>query len=558
MDQQLEKSNRPALRLGPVLALLLLFAVAVQAFCAATAAVPALDAVRFVDLAEQAGHRSCFSLWDATGQEPLYPVWLSAVASIVRWFSAGQSVDWALCVQLAAATPAVLCVIPVFLLSDRLVGRTGAIAGTLLFSTLPVVARLGAEGISDSLFLFFFSTSAWAAVAYFQARHRGWLIAAAVCAALATLTRQEGGLLIVILVGVLVFESQAARFLPSLRNIRTLTGNVATSALVLAIFCLCILPFRMPTQQAAPSAPPSPASSALSLEPSDLPSSFIPHPSSFSSPSAFAVKETSLRHRGIIAGSCEFAGEFAKAWNYAGVIGLAAGAWVLRKRAAGGERFVHVFSVCFAAVLLFFAIREGYLAARHLLPMVVLGAGCAAVGLMTLGGRFAWGVAVAVILAGLVQTAKPIHASRAGYALAGDWLAAQAHQGKVLDTKGWTRLFSGRVTYQYDEAKTAFGDAALAYVVVDPRELRHDSARANTLKSLLSQYARKAAEFPGRSPQAAVYRWEYPSQIAKNASAEAARHDALPSGGFAASKREGRPCNRYLTASDISLSAFKE
>ena len=491
MDQRLEQLNRPA-RIGWVLGALLLIAGVVQVFCATAAAVPALDAVRFVDLAEQAGRGPWFSLWDATGEEPLYPLWLSMVAGAVRWLLSANHINWGLCTQLAAAIPATLCVIPVFLLSDRLVGRAGAIAGSLLFCTLPVVARLGAEGISDSLFLLWFAVSSWTTVAYFQTHRRGWLLAASAAAALATLTRLEGALLLPVLAGVLLLESQTNRTFPDLRNLKSLTKNIPLTALATTAFVLCLLPFRFPARDITPATPPS---------------SLILHPSSFPSPSSFATKEKSLRRRGLLPGSREFLAEFAKAWNYVGLIGLVAGAWVLRKRALGGERFAHVFSACFAAVLLYFAIREGYLAARHLLPLVVLASGCAAVGFMRLGRRFAWGVIGAAVVAGLIQSAEPVHAGRAGYRQAGRFLVSARDEGKVLDTKGWTRLYSGRPTYQYDRAEAAFGDAALAYVVVRPEELRHDSARSRTLKHLLARHAWKVAQFPARTPQVAVYRW---------------------------------------------------
>lgn len=475
-----------------LLVLLFLIAGGIQTFCALRAAVPALDAVRFVDLAERARSESCWTLWDATGQEPLFPLWLRAVSDTCRLLIGGSEPGWALCVQLAAGIPAALCVIPVFLLSERLVGARSALVGSLLFCSLPVVARLGAQGLSEGLFLFWFAVSVWTAVGYFQTHRRGWLAVAAVAAAMATLTRLEGAVLAPVLVFTLFVETQPLRsHSPFFARMRPLLGSMPSAALVVGLFCLCLFPFR----SAAAEVPEPWTEGATGCLEAD------------SSGYCFALKEASLRRRGVVAGTRQLVEEFAKAWNYVGLAGLIAGVWTLRRNNRGGERFIHLFWLFFGGILAFFVIEEGYLAARHLLPLVATGTACAGVGLLRLGRRPAWGLVAMAVVFGLLQTAKPLHAERSGYRFAGEWLARQRGDAKVLDTKGWTRLFSGRPTYQYDEAKTAFGDADLGFVVVDPKELTRGSPRARTLAGLLARRAEKLAEFPPSEPRVAVYRW---------------------------------------------------
>ena len=81
----------------------------------------------------------------------------------------------------------------------------------------------------------------------------------------------------------------------------------------------------------------------------------------------------------------------------------------------------------------------------------------------------------------------------------------------VLDTRGWTALYSARPTYQYDEAKTALCDRRLGYVVVERKELRYDSDRARTLRYLLETAGECVVCFegPGGASTGAVdvYRW---------------------------------------------------
>ena len=492
MGLELIQSGPPWRRLACWLGLLLLAAALIQGFCALRAAVPALDAVRFVALAERAGSESCWTLWTATGEEPLFPFWLRAVRGTAARISGGMPVNWATCVQLAAAIPAALSVVPVFLLSVRLVGERGAVAGTFLFCTLPVVVRLGAQGLSEGLFLFLFAFAAWTAVQYFQTHRSWWLAAAAVFSALATMTRIEGAALVLVLVPMVLIEnlSLGSDFSASAKW-RRVSHRLLSAAAVLCLFCLFLLPFRF----ASGSAPQT----AESTHGPQLEGESVAH--------SFAVKEKSLRNRGVIAGGRQFAEEFAKAWNYIGLVGLGVGYWLLRGNSRGGERFIHAFWLFFGGILLIFAIWEGYLAARHLLPMVATGAGCAAIGLLHIGNRPAWGLFVIAVLFGLLRTAEPLHAERAGYRFAGRWLAEQSGGAKVLDTKGWTRLYSGRTTYQYDKAKEAFADTDLGFVVVDPRELTYDSPRSRTLSGLLARRGEKLAEFPPLAPRVAVYRW---------------------------------------------------
>jgi hypothetical protein len=113
-----------------------------------------------------------------------------------------------------------------------------------------------------------------------------------------------------------------------------------------------------------------------------------------------------------------------------------------------------------------------------------------------------------------VRLIEPLHASRLGHRRAAEWLAQGADvPGAVLDTRGWTGLYSGRPTYRYEDARKAFSDPELAYVVLERRELEYASRRSRTLRHLLTLGAERVATFPeSRTAEpgprtVVVYRW---------------------------------------------------
>jgi hypothetical protein len=242
--------------------------------------------------------------------------------------------------------------------------------------------------------------------------------------------------------------------------------------------------------------------------------------------------------------------------------------------ATAGDRFVQVFFLLFSVIVIRFSATEGYLVARHLLTLVVAAMGAAGCGALELGtwlataaqgakekcgmqkaeGRmvavrdqpvmprsilhsafcllpsaffilpsaFCTLVVAAAGIACLPQTLVRLHDSRLGHRAAGEWLAWQGDAcGTVLDTQGWTGLYSGRETYPYEQAPSALGDPRLAYLVLEGREVGYRSGRSRTLRWLLESAAEPVAEFPDpatRKPNqelVIVLRWhaeQFPSR----------------------------------------------
>jgi hypothetical protein len=294
-------------------------------------------------------------------------------------------------------------------------------------------------------------------------------------------------------------------------------------------------------------------------------------------PMSFSPKERSVSSRfsGHVSAAREYLRELPEAFQY-WIGGLALlGAWRQRRKWQPLDSFAVLFFAAHSLAAIHLAASLGYLSPRHLLPVVVLGLAPAAVGAVELGGwltrafspeptatadckgvvqcpipgpaapatspavavgtgldelrsagqvklaGFSWAVclvAAAACLACLPRTLAPVHASREGHRRAGEWLARAEVPGVVLDTRGWTGLYSGRVTHRYDAAKSTFRQPGLAYVVLEQRELEFDSSRSRTLTHLLSGAAQRVAEFAapsGRRPDTVVvYRW-YPERFTK-------------------------------------------
>ena len=611
-----------------IVAGLLALSCVVQFLLIRAATVPALDAVGFVEIARRIDAQGFLATIRHEREPPLFPAWVWLVHEGLKRAAGPSRASWAASVQLAAAIPLVLAVVPVYFLSLRLVGPAPAAAGSLFFCLLPEVSRLGADGLGDGVHLLLFCLAFWAVVVYLTPRSlqrvRGqdsgasgqrpglgvqgsgfgvqgsgfgvqgagtrshvpsavpcwvasagrnpiWLLVAGTLAALAVLVRAEALVLpVALVVALLAFQLRARRRRPWWR--------LATASGCLALGCgLVFGPYLAATGATSPrtavarilgqyepegqAESPGPASTVGATGPSvwrladDEPMSFAP-------------KETtiSLRRRGYAAATIELAEESAEAFGY--VIGALAllGVWRLRRQLVRPvDRFAQIYCLLFASAVLHFAANEGYVSARHLLTLVVIGVGPAGYGAIALGvwiagrkpagapdeapsggkrgqvqsagtaratygrrpglrtnwarafspSRIAWATVLVAAAVCLVEAVEPLHASRLGHRLAAEWLAREAAApGLVLDTRGWTGLYSGRVTYRYEDAQAAVSHPRLAYVVLERRELEYASRRSRTIARLLDVAARPVATFP--DPQrvlpgqhaVVVYRWE--------------------------------------------------
>lgn len=244
----------------------------------------------------------------------------------------------------------------------------------------------------------------------------------------------------------------------------------------------------------------------------------------------FGKKDTSTssRFRGWWAAAVEACGELVETLHYGlGLLALV-GLWSARGRLSSPvDRFMQLLCAALVMATLYVGATAGYLSTRHLLLLVVLALGWAGVGAVVCGEWLTRVVlrsmtsrllsvrlckpcvAALAIAACLPDLARPLHASRAGHRQAADWLLAHAAPSdRVLDSRGWTALYTGRKTYRYEAAQTAFRDAGLAYVVVEQAEFDAPSRRAETLRLLMAEAAEPVARFgPALRHEVVVHRW---------------------------------------------------
>jgi dolichyl-phosphate-mannose-protein mannosyltransferase len=533
-----------------IVAGLMLLVAVVQVVTVRRATVTGLDAVRFVRSAKMIDQHGLVEALRGQREQPLFPVSVWMAHRGIEWTVGDFRSSWAFSAQAAATVALVLSVIPVYFLAKRLVGATAAAWGSALYFTLPEVSRLGADGISDGLHLLFFCLALWMVIVYLTGRagvrgtkcgNPAWLLPAGMASGLAVLVRVEGLILPAALILALALFQFRGDLRQPWRRIPVAVGLLGLG------FCLIMGPYLLVVDSVMPK-----VAIARMLGRYDPPTVEMATPElaglvgagtwylDNGRPMSFAEKEPtiSLRRRGLVPGACLFVEELAEAYGYwVGLLALV-GAWRLRlKRSGRADRFVQAYFLLFSAAAYHFAVGEGYVSARHLLPLVVVSIGSIGYGVEEVrrwlagflsrsswqaGGipakRAGWisaGAMIAMVIAScLIEFAQPVHASREGHRRAAVWLAQDGLvSGTVLDTRGWTGLYSGRTTYGYKQAQAAFSQRQLAFVVMEDRELRYPSKRSQTLGQLLDVAAEPVARFSGPRGRGytghavVIYRW---------------------------------------------------
>jgi hypothetical protein len=533
----------------PVVGLLAL-SIAVQTLVIVRAAVPELDAMRFVEEARQFDEQGFFAALGGRQDQPLFPLSVWLVHRLLLDATGDFPAAWAISAQLAAAIPLVLTIVPVYFLSLRLLGTAAGLVGAVLFGLLPKVAQLGADGISDSSHLLWFSLAFWAVVVYLteaddpSRRRSSRLFWAGMATGMALLARVEVLVLWTTLLGMLmlaqVFPRHRMAWPALLKGVGCLVlGTGLLFGSYLAVVGVSrprdmvdrVLGHHLPPERASPSrsAPPPAVAAVWRLE-DGQPMSFTRRDPSLS-----------LRRHTVVAAVRKSVVDLANAFNMG--IGLFAlvGFWQIRRRPVRPvDWLVRMFVIVYFLLAAGFAAREGYVSPRHFLVVIVAAIGCAGYGLVQSGvwlaSRFprragastqarglvySWTLVLLAAITCLSKDVPPLRATRLGHRQAGQWLARAATPGVVLDTWGLSGFYSGRKTWRYDQPQSLLGNPDLAYVVLQQRELTFATTRSRTLRRLLELAAEPAARFADPCPvgggigeSVVVYRW-YPQRFSR-------------------------------------------
>lgn len=597
-------------------------AVGLQAWLWSQSPVPSLDAVRFVRsaaLVEQLGLEAGLSQLQ---EGPLWILWIWAVHQLL--LLGGQEVPghWAISVQLAGILPLLVSFFLVGILAIRRWGKQAGLAAAALFCSLPEVARLGVDGLSDSLHLTFAGgcvlALAEAAASGEKPRAFAWAAAGGILAGLASLVRLEVWVVVGAWIATMAGLWLAKRLRIRFHRLLGLTGGLLLGIAVVegiwlgirSGFFLSFFPCLSPTAwQREPAvvgdwADRLPRGTKTSLEAAFFVGTnerlesarqpwVFPHwsrkrknpsgPGEISFPGwvlpdgtapCFAPKDPSITLRRpawrMLGRSVH---KMADVWGYwVGALALF-GLWEVGRSKGGWRRLLraeNLFLAISAGGTLvgasLYGAKLGYLEARHLVLMVVCGIGAAGAGAQWLGDhlvglRPSWSVKenglpegekencpgegetgdffgrirlggshpyrlgrlralgskaplLLAVTASLGAQVGPLHGSRLGHRLAGQYLAQHSRPGAlVVDTHGWTGLYSGRRTYMYWESAFLWTHPGLEYVVVEAGELRYGSQRAKTLRNLLHIGGERIGVFPPVDDpcwalsQVELYRW---------------------------------------------------
>jgi len=561
-----------------ILLALLVLSATVQVVIIRGAMVPAQDAVRFAAAAQSYGRDGFWESVAAEPEPPLFPLLARGTSILLDagralfFDNSPSAISWATKLQVAAAIPLVLCVVPVYLLALRWLGGRAALATAILFAVLKEPARLGADGISDSTHLLLAAIALWALSMFLIACPRPrqfakvlsnnqWLAVCGTMIGLALLVRPESLLLLAVLIVLLpiiaLHRSPVRRLWEAGGQTACLLGGLAVILLPYA----CLVGFESTGDFARRMAGRVPPRDGLTLNDASgvvADSTRIAADSMrFQSPAAetppnvptlpdgtrmrFVLKETTRRTRfhGILPAAAEYAGELSAVFQYWLAPFSLLAVWRARR---AWRRPMNLFAstsfLLFSLAVVLYASRVGYLSGRHLLILLLLGLPWAGRGVLDASRllRFWWlrtvqrflttaagpshfvfpvGLAMAAVIC-LASTLKPLHASRLGHRRAAEWLIHSDHgAGAVLDSRGWTGLYTDRHTYLCDAGWQAVADPQLAYIVVESWELELPSRRSRTLRQLVQTRARLVATFadpqnPGAA-EVSVYRLDSPA-----------------------------------------------
>lgn len=541
---------------------LLLVACLVQVCTIVRAVVPAQDAVRYLIVAQGIERDGLTATLRSQPEQPLFPAMTCLVHRALSATGLVDSANWAICLQIAAAIPLVVSVVPVYCLFLRLHGEPAALIAGLLYCLLGGIARLGADGLSDSTHLALFCLALWAATNYFGTYPCGkvrWLVLCGMFTALALLARSEAVVLPLAVLAALVWLAVAGDKTKWATNTRAATAFLFAMATPLVPYMvlagardvpgiLARLTGRLGAAEAAPLNATNASTTVSANEPLwDLPGT---------GRLAFGKKDTSTssRFRGYLAATTKFFVELARTLHYWIALVALVDLWKARHNLTSPlDRFMQLLCATLVGIAVCVAARAGYLSTRHVLLLVVLAIGWAGSGALAISdwlfaafprrlrlGSIAYQTKVArsvseearptyladasgyfgamtTTLAALIVLAAcapdclaSLHATRAGHRQAANWLAEHAEPSQaVLDSRGWTALYTGRKTYRYEAAQAAFTDPALAYVVVEQAEMETASRRSETLRLLMSHAGEPVARFAdaGEKHCVVIHRW---------------------------------------------------
>jgi hypothetical protein len=517
-----------------------LFAVVLHTVIIAQTLLPAQDGLKLIRIAQQFQTDLWTDVVRGSDVHPLYSALVAMTEPLVVVF-AGRGPDaWRIAAQVVATLAAVGVLFPVYALTRLLFDHRIACLAAALAVVLPRAAELGHDTLSDSLGLLATFVSLWLGAV--SLRNRDWRagVGSGLAAGVGYLARPE-----VILVPVAI----GLAWVVGLRRDR-LSRTVSQGTIVAAVVLAALAFVGSYTFIKGQVSEKLTVRLAASIGPQHTIGHRIPNPipSGLDDPRwDFSPKEETDR---IPIGNWRHAAVriVDKWWEQLCWVFAVMTIWgLVRQRFIRGlcperdpddsgeieRRLLLVFAAVHGLALVRHSALFGYLSGRHVLALVYASLPWAAAGTFVcsrgIAVKFRWsprfarcaGVSMGSLLVAASITVQMMpnhlnHLSRWGHWAAGQWLMVHARPGeRVLDTRGWARFISGQDGYDYWHVRQALTDSSLTYIVVGLDELEAGSARAETLKALLSYAATPLEDFPDfqgdQTPGVRIYRFHRPS-----------------------------------------------
>jgi hypothetical protein len=466
---------------GRWVALLLLLTLATRVWQVWHTEVTSRDSVGFIHIAWRLEHEDWRKVLPECNQHAGYPVAVLAVSKPIRQMVGGDlAYQMQLSAQITSGLASILLVVPMYYFGRELFSRRVAFWGTLLFQCFPATGKLMADGLSEPLFLLFASGSLLFGLRAIRMGSIGHFLLCGIFGGLAYLTRAEGAL-VPLVTGLTLLGNQ---FIPAWRRpwkqclanglALGLAAMVVAGPYMAAIGGVTRKPtfIHMTGRAEATMTPPK-----LSLARSPLPFAVWNY-----GPNVHPNDRYGWAFKAV--GTEIVRGTFYVLW-VPGLFGL----WWFRDRFRQHPGAWALLLLWGILALLLYRVAQsiGYMSERHLVLFLfpffyfaTAGLGLIGVGLAVAGRkmgvrglagrRLALGILLLLAFVPLGKTLATLHSDRAGFRLAGQWLAENAEpDADVVDPYGWAGYYSGRNFAEKGVAK----DRSVRYVVLEQSANSH-------------------------------------------------------------------------------------
>jgi hypothetical protein len=477
----------------------LVLAIVLRAWSITHTVVIAQDSVEFIRLALELD--SPPSTWpevlSAHHKQPAYSLTIMPISRPMRAIMGETPEALQISAQLASALAGVLLVIPMFYLGKMLVDRKLGFCAAILFQCLPESCNMLGDGLCEPLFLLFTSSALLAGMRAMATYSVRLFVVCGLFIGLSYLTRPEGGLVLVAMIGVLL----GSQYVKTQRRPWRQVGVCGLGLLLAAAVVGC--PYVAATRRFST----KPSVKMIFEGPfSELKSGTNrggSQPAIRSGGASTSLWAAFINTDGpwttrLGRSATTLLSELVRGFHYVWALPVVIGWWWFRDliRKMPGLRMVMLLCGLDVGVLLALGTRAGYISERHVMLLVLLGT-YPAVSCVREVPRRLWpwttalvrrdqqrlarhALALFVVLLGLglPKALQPLHAKQRGFHEAGRWLATHWHPGdSIRDDHHWAYFYAGGLFRESQPMVTS--NTATEYVVVgksadlnEPRKVR--------------------------------------------------------------------------------------